>query len=377
MLPFDRIIDVNMSCFLILSFILYAGVQPFQSVEGLKEFTLTLSGQIRNPTGMPAITFTTLMFIEGLKLNMTIDTTFNAFFIPDSIPKYVNNQKLHHKFGINTKKFHLLEANSTLDYGPSILEGGLFRGHISNAHISYEIFVANNSDVSWIDAAWDGVIGLGPRISSSGAFISGLKKKNLIEKGQIGLWFSPSWKPLSERKFKITFGSLIGPEIDRNVWNETSMQSFKKKPNPFANDHWFVGLDSYSFSTVGKIVATHGDDIMIISSNAQYLEAPKKYLEELYPMLRLGQYNSTRKDHFRCDDVEKNLILKFKMEGVERELTSKYYILEAESNPGHCYLGIIEQQPGTKKNEWVLGTNFLSSFYTAIDIDQGLIYMTK
>lgn len=296
------------------------------------------------------------------QLKVTFDTCFNDLFVPLSGH---GHQPLHYDSGFDPSRSTYYKEDS-IQYGYTTLRGRWYSDYMSlfgNQWFAMTFMVAQTSTDNLAFEPWDGVLGLGPRQASRAGtsnLVTSLYQQNITNLLQFGLGFDQK-----NLRAQISLGGL-----DPN--RAFNLQAFR--PQNFANsDYWWIPLQPVTLNN--QIIGCQTRSCQaIIHSGISDIYGPKSQVYELY--YRLGiDYDRNRHTFVDCRSLSSNLELGFNFEGQPRYLLPQDYIRKFVDGANvQCFVAIY---PTESADTWVLGTTFLSAYYTGVDIARNTVLMSK
>lgn len=202
-----------------------------------------------------------------------------------------------------------------------------------------------------------GYVSLAPLHSSSFAlkpFLEAFKNEQDARKRNVELKFSFWFNPdvLSRRGAELILG---GVDASRHMG-----QIFYHKTNK--NTRWQLGMNSVKINSAVSACATGCN--AILDTSTQYLSVPRNEVEGFFDKLGVSFRGSSK---LHLVDCNRSLPpIDFVVDSIAYRITPMHYINKRVVNgkvTGECYLGIKAH----RSSDWVLGTNFLSAYYTVFD----------
>lgn len=355
-----------------VALLLAASLAFAHRVESKGVYTISLKGQtvdgVEGPYKMPGERYIASLDFghdASQKLKIQFDSSHNGAFVP---LKKSQNGNLHFQDGFNPWQ-SLVVREDSCEYKNSSLSGKLvsdkiaFGGEQKELTLKSLFLAAEESSRDFTKEAWDGVIGLGPRnFSETGVknIITALKEQGIIKKAQFGLWFSPP--VMKEQKFEIILGDL---DVKRAADMSIISGYFHNK------DQWRVHLSS-AWINEKPIGCQFQNCKAYFNTGSSATYGPRDQVYQLYAELGING-NTTSNTYVDCDTVPRNVELKFVFESRQRVLPSAYFIKESynkETSERTCYVTIY---PHEHTQLWSMGTNFMSAYYTAYDVEKELL----
>lgn len=201
----------------------------------------------------------------------------------------------------------------------------------------------------------DGFIGLGPIQSNPRGrpgFIQVLHRYKLIDNLQFSLWMS---KYISSR----SSGELIlgGVDTDRYSgpisWHKVS-----------STDSWSLNLDGAYFGQ-NPFSCSNGTCKTILSSSFTGVYGPSYDIEKIYKYFDVDVRDKV--PYISCAKILSAPDITFVIDGKQYRMPAVNYI--TDNTRSKCFLSLY---PGVE-NLWVLGTDFLSGYYSIFDVTEGMI----
>jgi len=312
--------------------------------------------------------------------NVEFDVDFNELFVPhyEWNPFKTN---LHYGKGFQCKVSSscVKDKNSlTIEYQHCKLSGKLYEDVITfnnaygnllgpNVNVSVPVSMrqsflaaADASDARFKDLPIDGVFGLGPLAKSSTKITNllvNLHENKLIDNLQFSFWFNPVLD-------SIQGGELVLGGIDTQryqgkiYWHHLSAVS----------GQWTLGLQYVSLGN--QVVGCYGHSCQaMLSTGLTDLYGPRDDVMKIYALLNSSRQKSGL-ELIDCRRISSLPIITFTIDGIPYPLLPTNYIRKtvdgAIFKSETCYVAILPSD--SHRNEWILGTNFLGTYYSMFDM---------
>lgn len=306
------------------------------------------------------------------KFNVQFDVGLSEPFVPHYKwnPFKIN---LHYSKGFQCAKStscNRTNRSFTLDYQNCRLEGKSYEDimTLTNAYgpgvVSVSIRqkflgISDASDARFKDLPVDGYFGLGPLTQTpSGAtnIIDSLRSANYIDNNQFSFWFNP------------ILDSPQGGELILGGVDQTRYQG-KIFWHPLIGVHsqWTIGLQHVGIGgqTVGCF--EHGCEA-VLSTGLNEVYGPRDEVNKIYRFLNTSHQESGL-ELIDCRRRSSLPLITFTIHGIPYVLLPSNYVRKTTDGgifkSETCYVAILASD---KAGKWILGTNFIGSYYTIFDM---------
>lgn len=302
---------------------------------------------------------------EKQEFDVLFDMSFDDMIIPNA-EDYVPLPYLHHHQGFKTKAdgSHTCNtANISISY-----RGGKF-GNIAcfdnvtlktidagQRLFKYKFIVAENgySTIDLSDLRVDGFIGLSPKEMCMGGlyptFIKSMQINGIIENATFSIYLDGK-----DNDGEITFGGVNTKHLSEYM-------------------SWYPSISSDVWALTMKPVYLGGDVVScadrfcraVFSSSVNDFYGPPADVYRIYSLLGVNERNGIP---YLIDQTKITTApnITFVIGKKLYSITPDCYMSKSYES---YYLNIFPIKHGDFKSEWILGTNFMSSYVTAYDLDK-------
>lgn len=364
-----------------------AGLEAAKSVRiALQKGTSMKAGHL----GQPATNYfaRTEFGTPPKPFNMLIDVNARESWLPQDLTMGWAHTKLNHRDGYRQKDSNTsikqLDATYLIEYQGCALEGKAYRDVLSFKDVLESLlpvrfeqrflamFSASNDKFRKSFPSADGVLAFSPwPISETGSDMVcvAMNRANLTGGLVIGLELDSDLD--SPQGGELTIGGLDALQL-------TGELRFHRLA---AQHSWEVSLQSVVLGA-NQIDACPGVNsrenscTAVLSTTANDIMGPEAAIKPLLALL--GVYDTS--DSFKssalykidCDQERTAPNLTFVIDGAHYTVPAASYIKKRESGilffkSTSCYVSLLAT---TSDHSWTLGTNFLSNYYTVLDMDK-------
>lgn len=306
------------------------------------------------------------------KFNIQFDVNLGEFFVPHYSwnPFKIN---LHYNKGFQcaaSKSCTRTNRSFTFDYQNCRLEGKLYEdvtaftnaygpGVVSVSIRQRFLGIADSSDARFKDLPVDGYLGLGPIVvspSGSTNMIDSLRSANYIDNNQFSFWFNPVLD--SNQGGELILGGVDQMRYQGQIyWHHLiGMHS-----------QWTIGLQHVGIGSQAIGCFEHGCEASL-STGLSEIYGPRDEVNKIYQLLNTSHQQSGL-ELIDCRRISSLPVMTFTIDGIPYTLLPSNYI--RKSGDGGifknetCYVAILASD---RAGKWVLGTNFIKSYYTIFDM---------
>lgn len=204
----------------------------------------------------------------------------------------------------------------------------------------------------------DGVIGLGPLKShDKQTLMDSLYAAKLIDNLQFSMWFNPNLD--SGYGGQLVLGGVDTSRYTGDIsWHHTR-----------SNDVWSLSMDAVAIGS--RVIGCQGSSCHAsFSSGSSFIYGPNKIVNEIQKLLAANVRNGIA--YVNCNQKTIGPEITFVLEQRQYRLPASNYIGQSDKKQ-QCFLRIVPSNNGDASGLWVLGTSFLSAYYTAFDVTNGYI----
>lgn len=213
--------------------------------------------------------------------------------------------------------------------------------------------IKNEGKLKYNRGAEVGFVSLAPGNSSSFGlkpFLESFNQALPKSKPIFSFWFNPD--SLSRRGAKLILGGVNSKLYHGQInYHRTNK-----------NTKWQLPLSHVKVNNLVKSCVKNCN--AILDTSQHYLLAPKEDIEQIFDILGVPYKGKSTVHYVQCDRMFPTI--DFVIEGIPYRITKEHYINKRIKNgvlTKECYVGIKEN----KRNDWILGTNFLSAYYTVFN----------
>lgn len=339
-------------------------VEPAASIISIP-LEKELSQSLDNPKQLDMIHYVNVeLGTPGKGFKVKLDLKFNELFVPHYEWTKINPY-LHFKTGFLCSKSiscEKLSKDYTIFYEGAQLSGNVCRDILTlhrsnNALVSFPQTFLTVKEAKKRDLSGDivdGYFGLGPiqQGTKKQGLIKALNDAKLIELMKFSMWFNMN-------KLTRSGGELVLGGVDVSRYNgEISWHRM------LSSDIWALNLQ-YVYLGEKQVSAQVGR--AILSSTTSGIYGPSSMVGKIYNSFSTKEKNGIV--YVDCNMIDIGPMITFIMDNIRYGMHPSNYIIKSLDNK--CYLNIF---PTTASdNDWILGTSFLSSYYTVFDITYGQI----
>lgn len=333
--------------------------------------------------GQPVVNYYAPVSIGTPKktFNIQFDVDFNELFVPHY---EFFGSKLHHKKGFQCKESKSCtktDRKVKIEYQQCELKGKPYQDLISfdtaqpYLRHSFEqkflaISDASNSQFRHLEV--DGFFGLSPsRQSTSGSgsesLLYSLRQAALIENMQFSFWFNPVHD--ANQGGELTFGGVDPNRYTGQIyWHQLEPSILEPM-----QDRWALNLQAVS---LGAETITLGYNPFqynyraILSTGVSEIYGPANDVYRIYALLNVNMSgHSEFVPMIDCQRIHQLPILQFTIDGLSYPVLSTNYVrkIDVGRKSESCYIAILPSRE-YNRYQWVLGTNFLSAYYSIFDM---------
>lgn len=214
----------------------------------------------------------------------------------------------------------------------------------------------------------DGFFGLSPAKhwtkEGSRVFLQSLHQARLIDHLQFAFWFNETHN--ASLSGELTFGGLDPDRYTGEIaWHPIDF---------WPQDTWAMKLQSVDWA--GKVVSTNCSNNQsvcraIVSTGVSDIYGPKTDVYMLYALLDAIPLDQKSLPIIDCSRAYLLPPLTFKIDGRHYNVSAAHYVRKFKSagQGPHCYVAVLPSQEDSR-TQWILGSNFLSGYYSVFDIDK-------
>lgn len=277
---------------------------------------------------------------------------------------------LHYRIGYlgsdssTSEKFN---SQKSINYRGTILTGKLYTDIIKlgeNAAMSGNrqgfMAISEASNEQFKEEPYDGVIGLSPATQSAVGvrnILIGLREANVIGKLEFSFWFNSLLDdPLGG---ELTLGGVDESKYIGNFYYHRVTDY----------NNWQLALQRV---TLGDLdIGCYGKRCQVVfDTSVTNAYGPSEQVTKIYDAIIPVIDPSSKLPIIDCNRIRTLPNIKFQIDGLVYELLPSNYIRRFKSGTFSttvkCYIAIKGHLDG---NKWILGTNFLSQYYTRFDFD--------
>lgn len=284
---------------------------------------------------------------------------FEAMFDTGSHLLWVPNKKCSNCFNKNmfdeskSKTYVDLNRSISIDYAIGYMRGKCGKDVVNIAGIE----VKNQELATALEGAFqenlfDGIVGLSftpPRPDGATSILDNFLSQKLLTRNIISFYMNRKGDPKD------------GGELVIGGWNEKLFDTNKIDYIQTKSYNWEMTIESMYF---GKEKSYCTNCLAIADTGSTMITGP---INEL--MIYINKMDAEELEdgyHFvKCDRVDSLPDFSITISGKKYTLKGRDYTFTNSSHPGYCMLGFS----GNFETDWVLGTMFLSNYYSIFDIE--------
>lgn len=315
------------------------------------------------------------------------DTTFRGeLWVPKRTWSFPWASYLHYSTGFDCSKSQTCqqwESGVTMFYRHATFKADLIRDVLMLPGIRdplrFNFSVIGNSDTSMNALIIDGFIGLSPKNqfpnTQSSSLMSVLLELGLIRESKFAIYFDNrpdyfSGQLILGADHDATSSSflydqfVIVHELDTRGPSKGSLWQFKL--NAVALGHAFIGCDPQSSNPCWAT----------IDSGSSPIRGPREQVQQMYDILGAKydddkKNNKDNKQNLAFVDCatsnQSKLVVTFTIDNVQYQMEPHQYIKPLGSR---CFVSIYPNTEDEQQNNWILGTDFMSSYLISFDLQK-------
>lgn len=323
----------------------------------------------------------------GKPYKMLFDIDSSETWIPHSLTFSVIFKRLHYNIGYSKKESSTsVKENQeySIDYQGCILTGKAYEDHFKfennliteNNNLSIrQRFLAISSASNGLlgDYASDGVIGISPATLSelgSRSVLVGLHENRLIDDLKFSLYLDANLN--SSYGGEVTFGSINSSNYF------TIHESIQLHNLTNLHNKWALNLNNVMLG--GQVIPCNQLECMaILSTGVNEIYGPLEDVLNIMTSLNVSTFNRPMDDQIYYYNHEIDCLkivnlppITFNIDGILYSVPPEMYLKKNEdglfTKTTTCYVAIFPHK--LANNQWILGTNYLSNYYTVFDFNK-------